>query len=104
MSGFARHSLLSEVDELAHLFGRRPTKVDDDVGVFVKDARVTDQVTLQPAFVDEPSRADAVDLLKDRTSARIEPKVGVPLFTPCEVLAYDPSKLLQGLGMEAECR
>ena len=98
MSRLSRYRLLRQVDEVAHLSGRCPAKVDHDVAVLVEDACATVHVPLQSALVDEPTCAYAVDLLEDRTSTRVEPKIGVAVVPPREVLAHDPPRLVRVLG------
>src|SRR5687768_1827391 len=53
---------LREGDQLADVLRRGGAEVDHDVRVDVGDLRVADAVALEPALVDQPSRADALDL------------------------------------------
>src|SRR5690554_386916 len=98
----AAHGLARVVDEPPHLRRGRAAEVHDDVGVLVEDAGAAVHVALQAALVDEPARADALDLLEDRAGAGIEPEVGVALVAPGEVLAHDVAELLDRLRLEPE--
>src|SRR5690606_18948646 len=98
----AAHRLLREVHEPADLGRGGAAQVDDDVGVLVEDPRAAVDVALEAALIDEPARADALDLLEDRARARVEPQVGVPLVAPGEVLAHHGAELLDRLGLEPE--
>ena len=79
-----------------------PSQVHDDVRVPVEDLGVAVTVPLEPALVDEPARADALDLLEDRTCAGVQPQVGMAVVAPAQVLADDPPQLARGSGFEAE--
>src|SRR5689334_7135747 len=75
--------------QLAYLGGRRRAEVDDDVRMQVGNLRIADAMALQSTLIDQSTRADVLDLLEDRSGARmdVEPRVTRP--APREVLLED---------------
>src|SRR5262245_44459390 len=98
------HGFLREVDEVANLGGGCTAQVHDDIRVFVEDFRAAVHVTLEAALIDEPSRADALELLEDRARTRVEPQVRVLLITPLQILAHVVAERLPGLRLQPEGR
>src|SRR3954463_6538263 len=83
------HSLTSRVDEPADIFGSGVAKVDHDVGVHVRDLRVSHAKALQTALIDEPPGADAFDFLEDGAGAGVPVEPGMFRSAPAEVLLHD---------------
>src|SRR5687768_16183167 len=96
------HGFLRQLDQRAHIRGGRAADVDDDVRVPMEDLGVAVDMPLEAALVDQPPRADALDLLEDRTSARVEPEIRVPLVAPGEVFHHDALEVRDGRRIEPE--
>ena len=52
------HGVLGVADERDHVGGRRVTEVDHDVCVNVRDMRVSNAMTFEPALIDKTTSAD----------------------------------------------
>src|SRR5215213_1472527 len=76
-------------DQRANIGGRRATEVHHDVRVNVRDLRVANPKPLQAALVDQATRPDALDLLEDRSGARMNLEPGVTRTPPAQVLLHD---------------
>src|SRR5690606_35712727 len=81
----ALDSLLDVPDEVADVAGRRAAGVDEDVGVALRHHRPADARALEPAPVDEPAGADALDLLEDAPGRGLGVEGRVALAAPLEV-------------------
>ena len=88
-AAFLFHSSLSDRDQLANILRGRVTQVDHDVRVDVRDLGVAFAKALEPTLIDKSSRADAFNLLEDRTSARMPLEPGMATAAPTQVLLED---------------
>ena len=83
------HHGLRVPDQRDDVSARRMAEVHHDVGVDVRDLGVADAKALEPALIDEPAGADALDLLEDRTGARVPVEPGMPAAAPAQILLHD---------------
>src|SRR5205085_5791036 len=80
------HGLLSLGNQLANVLRGRTAQVDHDVGMDVGDLGVSHSMSFHSALVHQSSRADALDLLEDRASARMPVEPRMPTAAPAEIL------------------
>ena len=78
--------VLRDADQLANVLRGGVAQIHHDVRVDVRDLRVADAKSLEPALVDEPAGADAFDLLEDRAGARMPIEPRVLAAAPAQVL------------------
>lgn len=81
--------LLGDGDELANVFRGGPSQIDHDVGVNVRDLRVTVAETLQSDLVDQPTGSNSFDLLEDRSGTRVILEPWVLAAAPAEIFLHD---------------
>src|SRR6185437_4356448 len=80
--------LLRERDQRAHIRRGSAAEVHDDVCVDVRDLCAADGVSLEPALINEASRAYSLDFLEDRTGARVQVEPWVARSAPAEVFLH----------------
>src|ERR1044072_5200336 len=83
------HAPLRCRDQLANIGCGGMTPVDHDVGVHGGNLGVTDPKPFHAQLVDETAGATALDLLEDRSSARMPLEPRMLSATPAEVLLHD---------------
>ena len=93
---------LRDRDELPHVMGSCVPEVHQDVGVYVRDLRIADSISLESALIDEPARPDAFNLLEDGTGAGmpVEPWVLPP--SPAQILLHDAMQCCWIASRQAE--
>ena len=82
-------ALLRMRDQCTHVTRGGVPEIHHDVGVNVRDLRVANAKSLQTTLIDQPSGADAFDLLEDRSRARVDLEPRVTRATPAQVLLHD---------------
>src|SRR5918999_4117089 len=80
---------LSDEDQLANVLRRRATKIDENVRVHVRDLGVPVPESLEPNLIDEAAGTNSLDLLEDRSGARVPFEPRVPCPAPGEILLHD---------------
>jgi len=81
--------LLSDRDQFANILCCGLTQIDHDVGVDVRYLSITVPESFQAALIYEPPRPNALDLLENRTGARMELEPGMSASAPAQILLHD---------------
>src|SRR5215208_3251810 len=63
-------SILRDDDELSYILRRRTAEIHHDVGVNVRDLRISMAESLEAALVNQTPCSHSLDLLEDRSSTR----------------------------------
>ncbi len=86
---FFLHSVLRYHYQLSDVFRSSPTQIHHDVGMYVRDLGIAMAKTLEPALIDQSSRAHSFDFLEDRSGAWMKLKPGMPCPSPAQILLHD---------------
>src|SRR5690606_13054154 len=84
------HGILRMRNQSPHVSRCRMAEVNHDVRVNMRNLCVANPVALQPALVDQTSRAHPFDLLEDRACAGVNIQPGVARTAPAQVLLKYP--------------
>lgn len=80
---------LSDLDQLTHVSGGRPSQIDHDVGVDMRNLRITVPKSLQADLIDQTARTDSLDFLEDRASAGMVLEPRMLATAPAQVFLHD---------------
>src|ERR1700730_15551037 len=83
------HLLLGERDQLANIFRGGVSEIDHDIRVNMRNLCITVTETLQTDLIDQPSGADAFNLLEDRARAGVIIEPRVLAAPPGEIFLHD---------------